>query len=55
MTGKKRKARSDLPELCTTLSELDKEAEKRAEEKEWKNTKLEWEIEETCMEAEERR
>ena len=55
MTGKKRKARSDLPELCATLRELDKEAEKRAEERELKRTKLEWEIEERRMEAEEKR
>ena len=54
MTGKKRKARSDWPELCATLKELDKETDKRAEERELKRTKLEWEIEDRRMEAEER-
>ena len=55
MTGKKHKARSDLAEVCTSLSKLDKEAEERAEERELKRRKLEWEMEERRIEAEERR
>ena len=55
MTGKEYKARSDLPELCATLKELREEADKCTEERELRRRKLEWEIEERCKQAEERR
>ena len=41
MTGKEHKARGDLAEVCTSLSELDKEAEERVEERELRRRKLE--------------
>ena len=53
--GKKRKARSDLAEVCICLAELDKAAEERVEERELKRRKLEWEMEEKRQEAEDRR
>ena len=54
-TGKKRKARSDLAEVCLCLRDLDKAAEERAEEREFKRKKLEWEIEQQRQAAEEKR
>ena len=41
--------------MCICLAELVKAAEECAEERELKRRKLEWEMEEKCQEAEDRR
>ena len=49
---KKRKLNSELAEVICVLGEMEKDAEERAEERDLKRRKLEWEMEEKRRETE---
>ena len=51
-TGKKRKHQSELTEVLLCLGELERRAEERAEEREFKRRKFELEMEDKRREAE---